>query len=99
MKENNSTPLTDVQVTENGIQVQDTFYDYSKISSFAVIFDGNIARMLRLALKKGIAPMIDIPLTQDVNPAELKNFLLSYMTENPNAEFTKSDRMIQAMKL
>jgi hypothetical protein len=99
MKENNSTPLTDVEVTENGIQVQSTFYPYAQIASFAILYDQGIARMLRCAMRKGITQIVDIPLTSDVNPAELKKYLQAFVEENTNAEFTKSDRMIQAMKL
>lgn len=99
MKENNSAPLIDVDITEIGIQVQDTFYEYSQITSFAILYDQKVAKMLRFSVKKWITSLIDIPLTQDVNPAELRNLLLQNITENPDAEFTRSDRMIQAMRL
>lgn len=48
MKENNSAPITDVDVADTGIQVQETFYPYTDMNSFAIIYDGNAARMLRL---------------------------------------------------
>ena len=85
MKENNAAPLTDVNVTENGIQVQDTFYEYSQIASFAILYDQEIAKMLRFSVKKWITSLIDIPITQDVNPAELRNILLKNISENPAA--------------
>ncbi len=99
MKENNAAPLTDVDVTENGIQVQDTFYEYSQIASFAILYDQQVAKILRFSVKKWITSLIDIPITQDVNPAELRTILLKNIAENPDAEFTKSDRIIQAMRL
>ncbi len=99
MKENNSAPLIDVDITDIGIQVQDTFYEYSQISSFAILYDQQVAKMLRFSVKKWIATLIDIPLTQEVNPAELRSILLENIPENPDAEFTRSDRMIQAMRL
>ena len=52
LKENNSAPLTDVQVTDTGIQIQTSFYDYSQFTSFAVLYDGSVATMLRLGMKK-----------------------------------------------
>lgn len=76
MIENNSTPLTDVAVTENGIQVQNTFYEYSQITNFAIIYDDKIPRVLRLSLRKGITSVIDIPLSSDIDVAGLKAFLL-----------------------
>ena len=100
MRENNSAPIVDVQVTENGIQIQDTFYDYPQITNFAILYDQQVARILRIALRKWITPSIDIPLvSEEVNVSELKNFLLNYLSENTNAEFSKSDRVIQAMRL
>lgn len=99
MKENNSAPLIDVDITDIGIRVQDTFYEYSQISSFAILYDQQVAKMLRFSVKKWIATLIDIPLTQEVNPAELRSILLENIPENPDAEFTRSDRMIQAMRL
>jgi hypothetical protein len=38
-------------------------------------------------------------MTQDVNPTELKNTLLTYIEENTNAELSNSDKIIQAMRL
>ena len=52
MKENNAAPLIDVDVTDIGIQVQDTFYEYSQISSFAILYDQQVAKMLRFSVKK-----------------------------------------------
>jgi NhaP-type Na+/H+ or K+/H+ antiporter len=52
MKENNSTPLTDVEVNENGIQVQQTFYPYAQIASFAILYDHDIPKILRCSMKK-----------------------------------------------
>jgi hypothetical protein len=62
MIENNSTPLTDVHVTENGIQVESTFYPYGDLVSFALVYEEQIPRLLRLSLRKGISTTIDIPL-------------------------------------
>ncbi len=99
MKENNAAPLTSVEITDAGIQVAETFYDYGQLVSYAILYDGSVARMLRIHMKKWITPLIDIPLTTDVNPVALKSYLAQYIPENPHAEFTRSDKVIQAMKL
>jgi hypothetical protein len=52
LKENNSAPLTDVQITDAGIQVESSFYDYGQFTSFAILYDGQIASILRLGMKK-----------------------------------------------
>ncbi len=99
LRENNIDPVMEVTVTEQGIQVHNSFYEYSKIANFAILYDGVTAVLLRLNMKKWIAAIIDIPLTQDVNPTELKNTLLTYIEENTNAELSSSDKIIQAMRL
>lgn len=42
---------------------------------------------------------MDIPLTSEVDGYELKDFLSQYVTYDSEAEFTKSDRIIEAMGL
>lgn len=99
LKENNSTPQMEVQVTSEGIQVHKTFYEYAKISKFAVLYDDGVARILRLTMKKWITAVIDIPLTPDVNPIELRSILSEVIVEDTEAEFSGSDKIIQAMRL
>jgi hypothetical protein len=99
MKENNAIPVSQVHISEHGIEVQNTFYEYSQIRSFAILYEGQVAQVLRIFLKKGITSTIDIPLTQELNAREIKDYLLGFITEDSNTEFTRSDRMIQAMRL
>lgn len=97
--ENNSDPITGVEITDRGILVGGTFYDYSRIRSFAILYEAQIPRLLRCSLSKGMIATIDIPLTEMVDPVELRAFLSQYLGEDEHAEFTRSDRLIQAMKL
>lgn len=52
LRENNIEPVMEVTVTEQGIQVHNSFYEYAKISSFAILYDGTAAILLRLSMKK-----------------------------------------------
>lgn len=54
---------------------------------------------MRLFPRKKLSPVIDIPLTQDVNPGELKDFLAGYIEEDKNATLSNSDAIIHAMRL
>jgi hypothetical protein len=97
--ENNSTPLVTVDITEHGINISSVFYEYSQISSFALIYEGQVARVLRIGVKKGLTSTIDIPFAFDLNAREVREYLLSFIPEDTEAQFTKSDRVIQAMGL
>ncbi len=52
MIENNSTPLSDVHVTEQGVQVESTFYPYADMLHFSLVYEEGIPRLLRLGMKK-----------------------------------------------
>ncbi len=97
--ENNSLPATTVTIDEGSIVVWPTKFDYNSIEKFALIAIGWVPTFLRLTVKKRIGSSIDIPLTQDVNPVELKNILLKYLTEDTNATLSNSDAIIHAMRL
>lgn len=99
MIENNSTPLSDVHVTEQGVQVESTFYPYADMLYFSLVYEEGIPRLLRLGMKKWITTLIDIPLTSDVNPQVLRSFLLGYLEESDKTEFSKTDKVIRAMRL
>ena len=76
-----------------------TMYDFGSIDKFALISIGGIPSFLRLNLKKRIGSSIDVPLTGEVNPLALKEFLLNYLEEDATAKFSNSDALIQAMRL
>jgi hypothetical protein len=99
MRENNSAPILEVDVSELGIEVAGTFYEYSQIQSFALIYEDQIAETLRLSLKKWLASKVDIPLSGEVDVKSLKEYLLHVLPEDTDAEYTKSDKVIRAMWL
>lgn len=97
--ENNSLPTTRVDIDEWGVTVWPTRYDQNTIEKFALIAIGGIPTYLRLTLRKKIWMNVDIPLTQDVNPVELKKYLLEYFEEDTQASLSNSDAIIHAMRL
>ena len=97
--ENNALPTTNVLVDEWWITVGPTRFDYPSIESFSLIAVGWIPTYLRIKLRKKIGAPIDIPLTQDVNPVALKNFIVSYIEEDATAVLSNSDAIIHAMRL
>lgn len=99
LMENNVSPVTHVEVNEIGIKVGGSFYEYSTLARFAVIYNEDIPVILRLTPLKKLATIIDIPLTQDVNAVELKNYLASFLEEQKDVSLSNSDVLIHAMRL
>lgn len=99
LMENNSIPITSVDINDHMIRVNGTIYEMDKIDRFTLLSnDGNYV-MLRLFIKNGIAPIIDIPLTAEVDSAWLKDFLSSILSYDANADWTRTDKIIHSMRL
>jgi hypothetical protein len=99
LMENNSAPVTEVQVLDNGIQVGWSFYEYGAYSRFAMVAISNVPSFIRLYPIRKLAPLIDIPLSSDVNSSELHNYLANMMEEEYNNTISNADVLIHAMKL
>jgi type IV secretory pathway VirB3-like protein len=99
LMENNSNPITRVDIDEAGIHVGGSFYDFSSLSSFAIVYVGDRAMYLRITPRKKLSTVIDITLTQDVNPVELKNWLATHLEEEKDVKFSNSDALIHLMRL
>jgi hypothetical protein len=46
-----------------------------------------------------LIPQIDVRLTQDVNPQELREYLAQFVAVNENEELTSVDYIMDAMRL
>ncbi len=99
LMENNSAPTMQVDVTERGIQVGWSFYEYSAFSRFAMVTMADVPSFIRLYPIRKLAPLIDIPLSSEVNPVELRNYLSTVMEEEHNNTISNADALIHAMKL
>ncbi len=99
MIDNNSAPTATVQIDESGIRVDESFYAFSDISSFAIVRINDVPTILRINQSKRLAPTIDIPLSYDIDSAVLQEFLALHLTEDKNAKFTNSDALIHLAKL
>ena len=99
LMENNSTPVLHVDVTDRGIQVGGSFYDYSQYTRFALVSMADIPAFVRLYPVRKLSPLIDIPLSGKVSTTELRSYLVSKMEEEHNNTISNSDALIHAMKL
>jgi hypothetical protein len=99
LMENNSTPTTQVDVSDRGIQVGGSFFEYSAYSRFAIVSIADIPSFIRLYPIRKLAPIIDIPLSHDIDSAPIRSFLSEIMEEEHNNTASNADTLIHAMKL
>lgn len=99
LMENNSNPITHVQIDNSWIRIGGTFYDYSSIISFSIVYIEDRALYLRITPRKKLSTVLDIPLTQDVNPVELKSYLGDHLQEEKDVKFSNTDALIHVMRL
>ena len=97
--ENNSPDTVHVEVNENGIGLEETFYDYGKIDSFAYVYEGAKPLFLRLHLKSKMLRMVDVPLNADVNPAEMRAYLATFLPESEQSELSFTERLVHVFRL
>lgn len=99
LMENNSIPVTNVDINERMVRVNDTIYEMDKIDRFTLLSNEGNYVMLRLFIKNGISPIIDIPLTAEVDSTGLKDFLSGILTYDADADWTRTDKIIHTMRL
>jgi hypothetical protein len=97
--ENNAENITSVIIDANHIAIGKLIYEMRNIDTFAIISVANTPTYLRISQKKRFSPKLDIPLTTEVDAYEIREFLLQYLTEDTDAQFSNSDAIIHAMKL
>jgi hypothetical protein len=99
LMENNSSPVTKADIDAGGIRVGGNYYDYSSLSSFSIVYVQDRAMYLRITPRKKLSTVFDIPLTEDVNPVELKSYLAERLEEEKDVKFSNTDALIHVMRL
>jgi len=96
--ENNSEDTVRVVITELGIWVQDNFYDYSRIASYSLVYDGSTAIYLRLKLKKKWISFANISI-DNATATELRSILPNYIEESDKQELTAVEKISHYLKI
>lgn len=96
--ENNSEENTNVSITNLWIKVNSTFYDFSKIWSYSIIYDWENAIILRLWLVKKWIKFLDLDIDNSIVHS-LKEVLPNFIAENESWELDFSDKLIRILKL
>lgn len=96
--ENNADENVEVKVTELGIKIWTSFYDYTKISSYWFMYEWENALVLRLNLNSRGLKNIDLFVNNDI-VSQLKEILPDFLEEQPKSDFSITDRIIKLLKL
>ncbi|MDD5769385.1 MAG: hypothetical protein PHE25_00305 [Candidatus Gracilibacteria bacterium] len=96
--ENNSQENTDIYISNLGIKINSSFYDFSKIASYSFIYDGEYAIYLRLALNQRGIKYLDLDIDNNI-AGILKNILPNFISEDEKAELSFTDKLIKILKL
>ncbi len=96
--ENNSEENTNVFITHLWIKINSTFYDFSKINGYTIIYDGENPILLRLLLIKKWIKYLDLEINNDQTFA-LKEILPNFISEDEKWELDFSDKLIRLLKL
>jgi hypothetical protein len=58
-----------------------------------------VAVYLRITPRKKLSAVFDIPMTPDVNPVDLGNYLTTHLEEEKDVKFSNTDALIHVMRL
>lgn len=96
--ENNSQDLVKIEITNNWINIDWKFYDYSSIDSFWFIYKNENPIWLRLNLNKKWLRFLDLKITRN-NLNYIKNILSKNLEETDKIDLTLSEKFINLLKL
>lgn len=96
--ENNAEDEIQVQVTNLGIRVGEKFYDFSRINSFAFMYDGDQSVYLKLRIRQKGIPVIQLKVNNTIT-SELRPVIAQYVEENPKEDLSFLDRLVHILKL
>jgi hypothetical protein len=97
--ENNSDDIVNINILETWIKVESNFYAFSNLSSYTIIYENDMAVLLRLNISgkfwtKNIDIWIDNTIVSDV-----QNILSKFVEENNKEQLTFTEKMTRLLKL
>ena len=95
----NSDNIVKFKITEDGLFVNNKFFDYKEINNFYIIYEPPQVKMLYFEPKSIFNPRIPIPL-EDQDPVKIREVLRRYLQEDLEKENEPtSDQMSRWLKL
>lgn len=77
------TPHRDFTLTERGIEIDALLFPYANLISFDVVERRGASNLLIVDTETILTPHLFIPLTEEVQPDAVRNFLRQYIPEVP----------------
>lgn len=96
--ENNSEDNVEVKINNLGIMISETFYNFSSIESYAIVYKSEEPVFLRLFLNKKWLKSIDVKIDND-KIDNVRNALNNNINEVPKIELTFTEKVTQMLKL
>lgn len=96
--ENNSEDQVEVKITDLWVKIAWTFYDFTGIDSWGLVYSGDEPILLRLNLNKKWLRSIDVKVNTNII-SDIKNILSNYIEETPKIELSFSEKMTKLLKL
>lgn len=96
--DNNSESEIKVEINSLWIKVSNSFYEFSKIESFWMIYEWWNAVLLRLNLKKRWIRVMDLNIDNEI-AIKLKEILPNFLLEEEWWELSLTDKVIKMLKL
>jgi len=78
--------IVNFALTSRGFKIGSRLYEFADLKSFWIFYDPPGQKELSIESKKVMMPFIKIPLTDKVNPAELRRQLIKYIPEKKQEE-------------
>jgi hypothetical protein len=93
-------PLTvEFKITDLGLEVGSSFYEWSKIENFWIVYKPNETKRVYFKLKGILPPYLSIPL-ENQNPVLIRRILLKFALEDLSKEDeTFSDFLSRTLKI
>ncbi|MCG2693383.1 hypothetical protein L6279_04800 [Candidatus Parcubacteria bacterium] len=74
-----------LEVTEDGLQIGEKFYDYKSLKNFWIIYEPPEVKNLYISFKSSVKPDLRIPLEKQ-NPLDVRKVLLDFLDEDLTKE-------------
>lgn len=75
-----------VDVSDQGISINEDYFPYKKIDSFWIDEDGEDGWKVLLHIHRPFNPLVVIPLPEDLDPRDVRELFLAFMEEAEKAE-------------
>jgi hypothetical protein len=100
MQHGQEPPRVTIALQTDGITVGQKFYDYDEFNHFAIVYKPKIGdKNLYFEFKNVVKQRLSIPLL-DMNPVEIRNFLLAFLKEDlDRTDIPLSEQISKFLKL